>query len=261
MPPGPIPRRPVAPVRVAWLARSIGAGIAIYLNVVMRTCRVIGPVTREQVVLAFWHEFNMLAFVVARKRRGELLHASFSTSGFRGAVITSMLKWSGTPMRVFELPPEEDRAAGRALAIRMARVAEAGASLIVTPDGPFGPYRVAKPGALILARASGLPVQPWSMTLRPAIRLSGRWDRQLVPMPFCRIRVIEGTPQTSGARASIRPKVAELQAELERLDGLGDRHAPGTETSRVARHMPPATIGADSNDGVPSASDEDQVRN
>jgi lysophospholipid acyltransferase (LPLAT)-like uncharacterized protein len=212
--------RPVPPVRLAWLARVIGAGLALYLRLVVRTCRVIGPVTRDQVVLTFWHEFNMLTFVVARKGRGDLPHASFSTSGFRGAVITSMLKRSGTRVAVFELPPEQDRAAGRAFALRMARVAESGASLIVTPDGPFGPYRVAKPGALILARASGLPVQPWAMSLRPTIRLSGRWDRQLLPLPFCRIRVLEGNRQTLEARAPVRPMVAELHAELDRITEL-----------------------------------------
>jgi lysophospholipid acyltransferase (LPLAT)-like uncharacterized protein len=214
MPPGPVP-----PVRFAWLARLIGAGLAVYLNLVVRTCRVIGPATRDQVVLAFWHEFNMLVFLVARKRRGELPHASFSTSGFRGAVITSMLKRSGTPIRVFELPPEEDRAAGRALAMRMARVAQSGASLIVTPDGPFGPYRIAKPGALILARESGLPVQPWGMTLRPAIRLSGRWDHQLVPLPFCRIRVVEGSRMSIRPREPIRGLVTTVETELNRISG------------------------------------------
>lgn len=214
-----MPPRPVPPVRFAWLARLIGAGLAVYLRLVARTCRVIGPVTREPVVLAYWHEFNMLVFVVARKRRGELPHASFSTSGFRGAVITSMLKHSGTPMRVFELPPEGDRAAGRALAMRMARVAESGASLIVTPDGPFGPYRVAKPGALILARTSGLPIQPWGMTLRPAFRIFGRWDRQLVPVPFCRIRVVEGARMAIGPREPVRGLVATIESELNRISG------------------------------------------
>jgi lysophospholipid acyltransferase (LPLAT)-like uncharacterized protein len=223
-------------VRFAWLARLIGAGIAAYLRLVVRTCRVIGPATRDQVVLAFWHEFNMITFVVARKRRGDLLHASFSTSGFRGAVITSMLKRSGTPVRVFELPPEKDRAAGRALAVRMARLAESGASLLITPDGPFGPHRVAKPGALILARASGLPVQPWAMSVHPIIRLPGRWDQQLVPLPFCRIRLIEGARLVIGARAPIRPKVAELQEELDRLGRLADRGSDRNRNRNRNRH-------------------------
>jgi lysophospholipid acyltransferase (LPLAT)-like uncharacterized protein len=206
-------------VRLAWLARWYGAALALYLNLVARTCRISGPITRDQVVLASWHEFNMVLFVVARRGRGDLLHASFSTRGFRGTAITSMLKRSGTPVEVFELPPEEDRAAGRALALKMASLAAAGCSLIVTPDGPFGPYRVAKPGALIVARASGLPVQPWAMRVRPRIRLMTRWDRQVVPLPFCRIRLIEGRRLTIEPREPLRGLVATLQGELNQISG------------------------------------------
>jgi lysophospholipid acyltransferase (LPLAT)-like uncharacterized protein len=51
----------------------------------------------------------------------------------------------------------------------------------------------------------------------------GRWDRQLMPLPFCRIRLIEGKRQTMGARAPIRPVMADLQAELDRISELADR--------------------------------------
>jgi hypothetical protein len=120
---------------------------------------------------------------------------------------------------VFELPPEEDRAAGRAFALKMASLAAEGHSLIVTPDGPFGPYRVAKPGALIVARASGLPVQPWGMRVRPELRLTKRWDRQILPLPFCRIRLTEGKRLTIGPREPIRALVTTLQDELNRISG------------------------------------------
>jgi hypothetical protein len=206
-------------VRFGWLGRLFGAGLALYLNLVARTCRISGSVTRDQVVLAAWHEFNMVLFVVARRGRGDLLHASFSTRGFRGTAITTMLQRSGSQVEVFELPPPEDRTAGRALALKMASLAEAGRSLIVTPDGPFGPYRIAKPGALIVARASGLPVQPWAMRVRPTIRVTGRWDRQLLPLPFCRIRLIEGERLTIPPREPIRALVAMLQEELNRISG------------------------------------------
>jgi lysophospholipid acyltransferase (LPLAT)-like uncharacterized protein len=207
------------PVRFAWLARWFGTALTLYLNLVARTCHIRGPITRDQVVLASWHEFNMVLFVVTRRGRGDLPHASFSTRGFRGTAITSMLKRSGTPVEVFELPPEEDRAAGRALALKMASLAAEGRSLIVTPDGPFGPYRVAKPGALIVARASGLPVQPWAMRVRPLLRLTGRWDRQVLPLPFCRIRLIEGERLSIKPREPIRGLVTTLQDELSRISG------------------------------------------
>jgi lysophospholipid acyltransferase (LPLAT)-like uncharacterized protein len=202
-------------VRYAWLARLFGAAMALYLRLVARTCRVIGPATLDQVVLAFWHECNMAAFVTARKLRGDVPHASFSTQGFRGTVVTTMLERSGTPMRIFELPPEGDRIAGRAFAVRLALLAEQGFSLIVTPDGPFGPAHVAKPGALIVARESGLPLLPLSLTARPSIRLTGRWDRQYVPLPFCRIRLRTGDRIRIGPREPIKPRVGELQAVLD----------------------------------------------
>jgi lysophospholipid acyltransferase (LPLAT)-like uncharacterized protein len=207
------------PVRFAWLARLSGAGLALYLNLVARTCRISGIATRDQVVLASWHEFNMALFVVTRRGRGDLLHASFSTQGFRGIVISTMLRRSGSRVAIFELPPEEDRAAGRAFALKMAGLAREGHSLIVTPDGPFGPYRVAKPGALIVARASGLPVQPWAMRVRPQLRLTGRWDRQLLLLPFCRIRLVEGERLTIAPRQPIRSLVASLEGELNRISG------------------------------------------
>ena len=204
-------------MRFAWLARLVGAGMALYLRLVARTCRVVGPVTRDQVILAFWHECNMAAFVTARKLRGELPHASFSTQGFRGTVVSTMLELSGTPVRIFELPPEGDRVAGRAFAVRLARLAEEGYSPIVTPDGPFGPAHVAKPGALIVARESGLPLLPWALTVSPTIRLTGRWDRQYLPLPFCRIRLRAGEPIRIGRREPIRPRLAELQATLDAM--------------------------------------------
>jgi lysophospholipid acyltransferase (LPLAT)-like uncharacterized protein len=209
-------------VRFPWLARFIGAAMAVYLRLVARTCRITDEVTRDQVVLAFWHECDMAAFVTARKMRGDLPHASFSTQGFRGTVITTLLERSGTPIRIFELPPEGDRSAGRAFAIKLARLARDGFSLIVTPDGPFGPLRIAKPGTLIVARASGLAVQPWGLSVHPSIQLKGRWDRQLLPLPFCRIRVREGRRMAIGAREPIKPRLAELQAELERVTSLAE---------------------------------------
>jgi lysophospholipid acyltransferase (LPLAT)-like uncharacterized protein len=199
-----------------WLARVFGGAMALYLRLVAATARVSGDVTPDQVVLAFWHEYNLAAFCVALKRRRDVPHVSFSTRGFRGTVITTLLRRSGARVKVLPLPAETDRAEARDLALRMARLAAEGWSLVVTPDGPFGPYRVAKPGALIVARAAGVPIQPWAMTVSPAVRLTRRWDRHIVPLPFCRIRVTAGDQIRLGPREPLKPHLADLQAELDR---------------------------------------------
>ncbi|MGZ8476018.1 MAG: lysophospholipid acyltransferase family protein [Candidatus Limnocylindria bacterium] len=208
---------------MTWLAELIGLGMAMYLRLVARTCRVSGDVTDDQVVLAFWHEFNLSCFTVAVARRHHLPHASFSTRGFRGVVITNLLRRSGADVRVLTLPDEGDRSGARDFALRLARLSRAGYSLVVTPDGPFGPPRVAKPGALIVARESRLPIQPWAVSVRPAIRLTRRWDRQLVPLPFSRIRLVAGERVAVAPRERPGARAAEFQRAMDEVTAQAER--------------------------------------
>lgn len=214
----------------------------MYLRLVARTCRLTDDVTREQVVLALWHEFNMLGVVVALARRRDLRHASFTTRGFRGDVITSLLHGTGSAVRVLPLPEETDRAAGRDLAVRLARLGKEGYSPIVTPDGPFGPYRVAKPGALIVARASGLRIRPWAASAHPALRLTRRWDRQVLPLPFSRIRLFQDEPIEVPSRDRLTARLADLQSGLDRVTALADangRPRPASFDRGTMRRPPP----------------------
>ena len=210
------------PIRLAWLARLIGRVMALYLRLVAATARTSGlPVVQGQVIFAIWHESNLVACTAAFRLRDTKRVISFSTRGFRGIVMNTMLESMGSG--VVALPEEGNRAEAARLALEMARIGREGLSLVVSCDGPLGPYRVAKPGALIVARESGIPIQPWAVSIRPAWRLKSRWDRHLVPLPFCRMRVEEGAQIRIGARQPLKPRLAELQAELERVAALADR--------------------------------------
>lgn len=210
------------------LARLIGGALAGYVRLVAATCRTGGTrVTQDQVVLAFWHEYNLAAATAAYRLRRHRHHVSFSTRVFRGAVMNAMLAALGAG--AVPLPEEGEHREAARLSREMARLGRAGATLVVSPDGPMGPYRRAKPGALIVARDSGLPLRPWAVSARPAIRLRGRWDRHVVPLPFCRLRVEEGEPIQVAPREPLRPLLARLQAALDqvsaRADAASDRQA------------------------------------
>jgi len=184
-------------------------------------------------VLAFWHEYNLAAAIAAWRLRRRPYHVSFSTQTFRGEVMNAMLARLRTGF--VALPGEGERSEAARLSLELARIGRGGASPVVSPDGPFGPYRRAKPGALIVAREAGLPIQPWAIATRPAIRLNGRWDRHLVPLPFCRLRVFEAEPISVAPREPLRPLLARLQAELDAVatgaDGVSEprsrRSRPG----------------------------------
>jgi hypothetical protein len=183
------------------------------------------PVSGEPVVLAFWHEYNLAGAVAAHRLRPQCRHVSFSTQTFRGEVMNAML--AALDAGSVALPAEGERSEAARLSRELARLGREGASPVVSPDGPFGPYRRAKPGALIVARESGLPLQPWAVAVRPAIRLNGRWDRHVVPLPFAHLRVEEGLPMTVAPRARLRSLLASLQAELDAVATRADRRIEG----------------------------------
>jgi len=212
-------------VAFGWLARIFGRGLALYVRLVARTARVSGPeITQEQVIFALWHESNLVAAVAAYRLRRDQRHVSFSTRRFRGIVMNTMLRGLGWGAVTLPDPDHPtSRAEATSVSRAMARVGREGKSLVVSCDGPLGPYRVAKPGVLIVARESGVPVLPWAVAIRPALRLKGRWDRQLVPLPFCRMRVDEAPLIRIGPRDRIKPVLERLQAELEAIAQLSDR--------------------------------------
>ncbi|HET7521198.1 MAG TPA: hypothetical protein VFK61_06645 [Candidatus Limnocylindria bacterium] len=218
---------PAAPlegrVRFAWLARLFGRLLALYVRLVGATARTAGaPINQEQAIFAIWHESNLVSAIAAWKLRRDRSPVVFSTRGFRGIVMNTMLRTMGAD--VVTLPDEGAATRGEATSLsrEMARLGREGRSLVVSCDGPFGPYRVAKPGVLIVARESGLPIQPWAVSSRPPVRLGGRWDRMIVALPFGRLRVHEGAVLRLAPRDRIKPRLAELQAELERLQQLAD---------------------------------------
>jgi lysophospholipid acyltransferase (LPLAT)-like uncharacterized protein len=167
-------------------------------------------------------------------RRGDLPHASFTTDTPRGKVIATIFESLARrpgQIAILPLPDERDREAARALARQLGDLGAGGYSLVVTPDGPWGPYRVAKPGALIVARQSGLPILPVAVRAQPALRLTRRWDRQLLPLPFSRLSLVVGEPMTISERQPLRPLLPRLQVTL---DAVSDRaeHGEGRESGR-----------------------------
>jgi lysophospholipid acyltransferase (LPLAT)-like uncharacterized protein len=142
------------------------------------------------------------------------------------ATIFERLARSPGQVEILRLPAEQDREAARALARRLGDLGRTGFSLVVTPDGPWGPYRIAKPGVLIVARQSGLPVLPVAVRARPALRLTGRWDRQLLPLPFSRLNLVVGDPIAVAADRPLRPLVAVVQAALEEVTSTADGRLP-----------------------------------
>ena len=73
-----------------------------------------------------------------------------------------------------------------------------------------------------MARQAGLPLQAWAVSAKPSFRLTGRWDRHVVPLPFCRIRVFEAEPLGVGERERLRGLLNGLQQAMDRVAHRAD---------------------------------------
>ncbi len=97
-----------------------------------------------------------------------------------------------------------------------------GGELIIIPDGPRGPDRKLKAGALKLARDTGALLVPFSFSSSRK-RFLGSWDRFLLVYPFSRIAAVCGDPVRVPPDADDRA-LELLREDVERsLTALDDR--------------------------------------
>jgi lysophospholipid acyltransferase (LPLAT)-like uncharacterized protein len=95
--------------------------------------------------------------------------------------------------------------------------------LALTTDGPRGPLRKTKPGALFLASHLGIPVVPVGIAARPCKELRS-WDRFMVPWPFARVGVVAASPLPIERDVS-EERLAELCLDVDRRMGEVERAA------------------------------------
>lgn len=165
-------------------------------------------------IIAFWHECVLLS-LHSRWRRPTTAIISQSKDG---EIVSRVLElYKATTAR-----GSSTRGGDNALreAIRAYR---AGDNLAVTPDGPKGPRRVVKDGAVYLAQLTGAPIVPFHFTARKKKRLRS-WDSQIVPMPFSRALYLYGPPisvprdgNVEEWRVKIEKAMNDLADEAENL--------------------------------------------
>ena len=101
-----------------------------------------------------------------------------------------------------------------------------GNSVVFTIDGPRGPKYVAKPGPVLLSRATGLPMAAFYVALSDAWVLH-TWDALLIPKPFSKVMVRVGAKirVPNGAEdAQMAEFHGQLQTALERVTSFAEEN-------------------------------------
>lgn len=142
------------------------------------------PIGLRPAVHVAWHE-HLLPLTLLHRRQGAMALVSRHRDG---EILARVLRSLG--YRVAR--GSSTRGGGPGLQ-RMIRAGRSRTPLAFTPDGPRGPARRCKPGAVRAAAETGLPVVPLSASATSLRRL-GSWDRFMVPAPGARVWVARGEP-------------------------------------------------------------------
>ena len=154
---------------------------------------------------AYWYRNRAIAVMTSRSFDGKYIARIIEHFGFRAVRGSS------------------SRGAVGAL-IGMRRELEAGRAVAFTIDGPRGPRYVAKPGPVLLARKTGLPIIPFHV--QPARHWTLKsWDAFMIPQPFSRVVILVGRPIHASPEADEAQIHAQMQAALERLRDHAERAA------------------------------------
>jgi lysophospholipid acyltransferase (LPLAT)-like uncharacterized protein len=138
----------------------------------------------RQPIMAFWHG-RILPATYYFRRRGIVV---ITSENFDGEWIAGIIERFGYGTA----RGSTSRGARKALR-QLARDIGAGRPVGFTLDGPRGPARVAQPGAVWLAKATGNPVLPFHLEADRSWTLDS-WDRTQIPRPFATVSIAMGEP-------------------------------------------------------------------
>jgi hypothetical protein len=164
----------------------------------------------RQPILGLWHG-RILTGTLFWRRRGFIV---ITSENFDGEWIARIIRRFGYGTA----RGSTSRGGVRAL-VQLKRDMAAGRPAAFTLDGPRGPARIAQPGAVWLAGATGNPILPFHSESDPHWTMSS-WDRAQIPKPFGRVAMAIGAPieVPDTSDTTIEKKRRELQMSLAALE-------------------------------------------
>jgi lysophospholipid acyltransferase (LPLAT)-like uncharacterized protein len=159
----------------------------------------------RQPVMGFWHG-RILSAAYYFRRRGIVV---ITSENFDGEWIARIIERFG-----YGTARGSTSHGARKAMLQLVRDMKAGRPAGFTLDGPRGPARVAQPGAVWLAAATGNPLLPFHLEASSYWSVRS-WDRTQIPKPFSTVSLVVGEPMEV-AKASSDDALEDVRVELER---------------------------------------------
>lgn len=166
-------------------------------------------------VLGFWHGTMLIPWFLHREKN----FAALVSQSKDGEILTRVLKkWN------YKVARGSSNMGGKEALKILLQQADENYSIAITPDGPTGPPRVMKPGAVIAAKKKSIPLVLIGIAHEKKYQLRS-WDKFEIPKPFSKVIAVYSEPiligedlnyeETSKMIEECSFKLNELQKEAE----------------------------------------------
>lgn len=221
-----------------WAVSAVGAS---YVNFVRLTARIDRPPPPPggPFLLAMWHSRILLLDFLRPTGRSVIT----LISGHRDGKLISKIAYLGSLGEIRTVTGSSSK--GGTSAIRqLVRHAREGRTLFITPDGPRGPSMQAQRGVIEIARLTGLPILPASVSVSRRTLLRS-WDRMVIPRPFPRAAIRWGEPIHVDRKADGDAMLAKVEAaltacqnEADAACGIADHREPTAPLQATRQSAP-----------------------
>ncbi|MFC1724104.1 lysophospholipid acyltransferase family protein [candidate division KSB1 bacterium] len=201
-----------------FLAKYIGPVIIKILRWTVRIEKVNSEVIdklrseNKNFILIFWHGTMLIPLILHMK---EGINVLVSTH-YDGELITSLLERVGC-----RTVRGSSTRGGREAFKDMVSLIKGGMEVAITTDGPKGPYRKLKIGAVVLSMRTKVPMVHVSVRQNKPHSLKS-WDKFLLIKPFSKSVAVYSDPINP---ADFKGKIEEINDQIEQLIYQQDKKA------------------------------------
>lgn len=231
-------------IRSRWLNK-----LAVWLGIVgfrtlFATCRkvhlapaerltlkyIAGPDDPERFILCTWHDALVIPTFCSIKKVRQRTCCLVSRHQDGGYLADAMAILGYSTVR-------GSTSKGGAQALKQLLDDTAGKHIVITPDGPRGPRRELKPGAVYLASQTGRKICVGAYVCCRGWRIQGSWTDMLIPKPFTTIYLLTSEPiavPPDLSREQLQHYVGVVQTALDDLNSEAERVLRGAAASTAA---------------------------
>jgi hypothetical protein len=180
------------------------------VNLISKTWRIkiIGKIPKENGIIVFWHGLMLPCWKFFSKLNP---YAVVSTSKDGQVLVKILSKWNYSFIR------GSSSKGGKVVLENIISLSK-DKLVLMTPDGPRGPNRKFKAGALVAAQRSQADLFYLRVKINSKIILKKSWDKFEFPLPFSKINIEVSEPlnvHNSLSREEIERIISEIEIKMK----------------------------------------------